>query len=89
MVVIKFLGFVDIIAAIIITLFNFELVPLKIFLSIFLYLILKGLAFRGDFASFTDIGIAIYMLLMLIYPITIITLICSLFLFQKGIFSML
>ena len=91
--IIKLLGLLDIITGIIILLYNFEATSLKIFISFLLYLVIKGLAFRGDSASFADIGIAIYMIFMILMPhsslMTILSIIAAIWMFQKGAISLL
>lgn len=85
MVLVKLMGLTDILAGLIIILFTYDVIGVKFLLVFFLYLLIKGLAFRGDFASFADIGISIYMLFMLITPITVISYIVAVYLFQKGV----
>ncbi len=89
MFIVKFMGILDILTGIALLLFNYGLVSGRFMTSFMAYLILKGVMFKGDLASFIDILIVLYILLMFIYPITILTVIVVLYLFQKGLFSML
>lgn len=83
------MGFLDLLTGFVMLLFNFGLVSGRFMVSFMAYLIIKGLMFKGDIASFIDILIALYIVLMFIYPITIITIIIMLYLFQKGMFSLI
>lgn len=85
--IVKLMGLMDILSGIGIILFNFELISLKFAFAIIIYLLIKGFAFRGDLASIGDFGIAIYMILMMFYPITFLSFIVAIYLFQKGIVS--
>ncbi|MFT4261667.1 MAG: hypothetical protein ACMXX9_04515 [Candidatus Woesearchaeota archaeon] len=89
MFIFKFMGFLDLLTGFVMLLFNFGLVSGRFMVSFMAYLIIKGLMFKGDIASFIDILIALYIVLMFIYPITIITIIIMLYLFQKGMFSLI
>ena len=84
---VKFMGLMDLLSGIVIVLFNFHLISIKFAFAIILYLLIKGIAFRWDLASIGDFGIAIYMLLMLFFPITFLSIIVAIYLFQKGIVS--
>ncbi|MCF7866529.1 hypothetical protein K9L67_04025 [Candidatus Woesearchaeota archaeon] len=91
--IIKLLGLLDLLTGLFILLYNFELLGIKLFISAILYLLIKGLAFRGDTASFTDLGIAIFMILMIFSPhtslLTVLSLITTVWMFQKGAISLL
>jgi len=87
MVVVWLLGFLDILTAVMLILGNFDLVSGKVVSAFVIYLFMKGLIFRGDVASFIDIAIAMYAVIMIFYPITIITIIASIYLLQKGVSS--
>lgn len=83
------MGFLDLLTGISMLLFNFGLVSGRFMLSFFCYLLIKGLMFKGDVASFIDIIIAVYILFMFLNPVTFITIIIMLYLFQKGLFSII
>lgn len=89
MFIVKIMGIMDFLTGIMVILFNYDLIGVKVLLVFLLYILIKGIAFRGDVASFIDLGIAIYMLLMLILPVTILSYIVAIYLFQKGAVSML
>ncbi len=89
MVFVKLMGALDLITGITIILFHYDLIGLRLFLTFTLYLLLKGFMFKGDLASMVDFAVGAYMLLMLILPITILTYICAIYLFQKSISSLI
>jgi hypothetical protein len=89
MILIKLMGFLDLLTAGAIILFNYDILGLRLFISFILYLILKGIMFKGDIASMLDLGIASYMILMIFFPITILSWIAAIYILQKGIVSFL
>ena len=91
--IVKILGILDIIAAILFWLFGmFHIVPSSIILIIAFYLLIKGIIFviSLDAASIIDIVVSILMFISLNFnfPKVIIFLI-AFFLLQKGIISLL
>ncbi|MBM3233659.1 hypothetical protein FJZ19_01045 [Candidatus Pacearchaeota archaeon] len=91
--IIKFLGILDIITAILFWLSGFfHIIPESIMTIFALYLLAKGIFFviSLDIASFIDILIAILIFLsfIVVFPKAIIFLI-TFYLIQKGIFSLL
>ena len=88
MVLVKFMGLLDLATAVIIVLHNYELVAVRLVLSFILFLILKGLMFKGDVASMLDLGIAAYMIIAIFFPITIISWIAALYILQKALVSL-
>lgn len=89
MFLLRVLGVLDILAAAIIMLYTLELVTIRVLISFILYLIIKGLMFKGDFASLIDFLIALYMILMFFTSSFWISLFASLYLLQKGLSSLL
>lgn len=89
MILVKIMGIMDILSGLTIILFTYDLIGLKALLAFLVYLIVKGIAFRGDLASIGDFGISIYMIFMIFLPLPLISFIVALYLFQKGIFSIL
>jgi len=87
MLLVKFMGFLDLFTAIVMVLYNYGLAPTRILFSIILYLILKGLMFKGDVASMLDFAIAGYLVLMIFHPITVITWISAIYILQKSFAS--
>lgn len=92
----KILGFLDIISAIVLFLVGFTKLAIPILLIFAFYMIAKGILFAamsgldaGSFASFVDIAIGVVFYLSVSFTIPkLILSIGSLFLIQKGILSL-
>jgi hypothetical protein len=85
---VKLLGILDLFIAIMI--FAHTNVSKKALLIIGFYLIIKGLLFgiMEDIASYVDIGVGVYVLLMAAgFSLGIFTVIAGLYLIQKGLLS--
>lgn len=89
MVFVKLLGTLDLLAGITLILFQYDLIGMRLFLTFAVYLAFKGFLFKGDVASVIDFAIGAYMVLMLVFPITLITYIAAFYLFQKGAFCLI
>ena len=91
--IVKILGALDILSAILFWLFGmFHIVPSVIITLIAFYLLIKGLFFliSLDFASILDIIVAIIMFISIGFVMpNIIIFLVALFLLQKGIFSII
>ncbi|MGV8163158.1 MAG: hypothetical protein ACP5N2_07545 [Candidatus Nanoarchaeia archaeon] len=87
MIVVRLLGFLDFLTGVMILLYHYDIAGTRIFVSFIMYLLIKGIVFRLDFASFIDITVAIYMIFMFFQPVTVITYIAAIYLFQKSITS--
>lgn len=91
---VKILGFLDIIAALSFISFIFYstgLVSKTLFVIFAFYLILKGLAFsiNRDKISLLDILCGLLAVFFLVIPIKLILIIGSIYILQKGVFSLL
>ena len=82
--IVKFMSLLDIITAIVMILYQYGSVNTRLLITFMAYLILKAFMFRGDFASFLDACIAIYMVFMIFLPISILTWIAAIYLIQKA-----
>jgi hypothetical protein len=87
MVIVKVLGVMDFLTGVMILLFHYDIVSTRLFLSFILYLIIKGLMFRGNLASILDITVAVYMIIMIFLPLGFFTYLAAVYLFQKSISS--
>ncbi len=87
MLLLKIMGLMDILAGITLILYHYELIPLRILIAFLLYLLIKSIVFIGDLASAIELGISIYFIIIIFFPITIFTFIATIYLFQKGITS--
>lgn len=88
MSLVKILGVMDFVAGIAILLGEFEVIPWRFMLPFLAYLIFKGIAFRGSLTSALDMGIGIYIIVMLFWSSTIISVIAAVYLLQKSISSL-
>ena len=90
--IVKFLGTIDILIAILFWVSYFDWISTSILLILAFYLLIKGIIFltSGDIASILDIICAglIFLAISFNLPFIIISLV-SIFLIQKGIFSIL
>ena len=85
--ILKFMGLMDVLTGIMILLFHYALIDTRLLASFILYLGVKAFMFKGDFASFLDAAVAVYMILMIFLPITLLSYIVAIYLFQKGFSS--
>jgi len=90
---VKFLGILDIIAAVIFWSFSFfHLFPKSFLVVSAFYLLIKGLIFvlTGDLISFFDIGCSVFLFLALIFTLPkLLVILVTFFLIQKGVISLL
>jgi hypothetical protein len=85
----KIMGLMDILAGITLILYHYELIPLRFLLASLLYLLIKSIIFIGDLASAIELGISMYFIIIIFFPITIFTYIAAIYLFQKGLTSLI
>ena len=83
--IIKIMSILDIIAAIVMLLYQYGSAKTRLLITFIAYLAIKAFMFRGDFASFLDACLAIYMIIMIFFAIPIITWIAAIYLIQKAI----
>ena len=89
MVLLKFLGLLDIAAAAVMVLSHFELAPWRLGFIFAVYLIFKAIMFFHDFASIADMAAGLYALVLLVgFDVTFLTYIFAIYLAQKGLFSL-
>jgi hypothetical protein len=87
--IVKLMGALDIFTALIIVLFQFQLIHNPLIVSFGFYLLLKGIIFFGDFFSVIDGIIGLYMLFMIAWPIEVFSFIVAGYLVIKGFSSLL
>ena len=87
MLLFKIFGFFDLLTIIFMFLLNFDAVPWRIAIMFAAYLIVKGLIFKGDFASMIDIIIGIYIFFIPLFGWKLLTMIFAIYLGQKAIAS--
>jgi len=64
-----------------------EVIPWRVGLIFASYLIIKGIAFKGDFASYVDMTIGLYMIIIPVFSPTFLTVIFLIYLGQKAFIS--
>lgn len=89
MLLVRILGFMDFLTGVMMLLYQYDIIGTRLLFSFIFYLLAKGIIFRMDFASFVDIVISVYMIFMIFLPITVVTYIAAVYLFQKSLTSML
>jgi len=89
MVLVKIMGFADLLSAFIILLLHFDVVGWRLAIIVAAYLFTKAYAFRGDFASILDGITGLYVLLLMFGLHTFLAYIFVIYLLQKGIMSSL
>ncbi len=87
--IVKLLGFFDLLTAVVLFLLHHNLVGWKIAVFAFVYLVLKAVIFFGDVMSIIDGITAIYIIILVLGLHTSLTYIFIIYLFQKAVFSFL
>jgi hypothetical protein len=85
----KFFGIMDLYSAGVMLMVQIDAAPWRMILTATAWLLLKGILFKGDFASMIDFGIACYHILMLVLPIPFVTYVLVAYLAIKGVLSLL
>ncbi len=84
------LGLIDLMAAVMMLLFHFDILPGKVAFTAAIYLIGKGVAFPKDFASMVDFLVGIYLLGMIVFDFkTLFVYVFTAWLIQKAALSMM
>lgn len=90
MSIIKLFGSLDILTALTLLISQFTDIHSRLIFTAALYLYLKGLLFLDDPASILDIIIGTYCIFIIfVGPVMLLTLPCTIFLLQKGIYSLI
>ncbi len=84
----KFFGLLDVLVAVLLFLAPAHIAPLRLLLGGGLYLIAKGVAFKGDIMSAIDIGIGVVCIISVLLPIKFFCFVVGVYLFLKGFYSM-
>jgi hypothetical protein len=87
--IVKLMGVVDIFTALVIVLFQFNLIYNPLVISLAFYLIMKGIIFFGDFFSIMDAIVGFYMLLMIVWRFETFSFIVAGYLLIKGFVSLI
>lgn len=89
MFLVRFFGFLDILAGMLLLLQLADMAPIRLLFGIVLYLGIKGYMYRGDLFSMIDLGVAVYVFIALFFPITFLSILSAAWLFFKGFYSLL
>jgi|FLOH01.1.fsa_nt_gi hypothetical protein len=87
MLLFKLFGFLDVLTIISMILLTLEIIPWRFGLIFASYLIIKGLIFKGDFNSFVDIIIGVYIIFIPVFSWKLLTTVFAIYLGQKAFFS--
>ncbi len=85
----KLFGFLDFLVAILLFVTPDHIAPIRLLIGAGLYLIAKGVIYKGDLLSAIDLSIGVYCLLAIIFPITFLSFLTGIYLFLKGFYSMI
>jgi hypothetical protein len=86
--ILKFLGILDIISGIVLILSTYDFMYWRIAFLFSVYLILKGVVWRGSIPSFLDLCIGIYLLMSIFFASSFISWIAAGYLWLKALQSM-
>lgn len=88
--ILKIYGLLDLMSAFIILLCSLDMAGIKLPILVMLYLGFKVMLYFGDFASFLDLAVIIYIFFLLLgFSNIVITVLSIVYLAQKGIASLL
>ncbi len=87
--IVKLMGVIDIFTALVIVLFQLNMIHNPLVVSLAFYLIMKGIIFFGDFFSIMDAVVGLYMLFMIAWHFEVISFIVAGYLLVKGFISLI
>jgi len=85
----KLFGFLDFLVAILLFITPDHIAPVRLLIGAGLYLIAKGIIYKGDLLSAIDLFIGVYCLIAILLPITFLSFLLGVYLFIKGFYSMI
>jgi hypothetical protein len=87
--IVKMMGFLDLLAAASILLLHYDVAGWKLALGLAIYLIGKGYALKGSIASILDVVAGFYLIFSIFSSHWLLSYVFALFLAQKGISSLI
>lgn len=87
MLLFKIFGFFDLVTILMMILLQYGGVPWRLAMIFAAYLIIKGIIFKGDFASMIDIVIGVYIIIMPVFSWKFLTIVFAIYLGQKAVIS--
>lgn len=86
----KLFGTLDLLCALLLAVLTWtDASPWRLTLAGAAYLLFKGFLYLGDIGSLIDMGVGVYLLIALIFPVSALSLIFILYLSIKGVWSFL
>jgi len=85
--IVKLLGFGDFLTLLVMVFLHYGTVPWNFGVAAAAYLIIKWYMFRGDIASFIDLFIGVYIILLMMGFSTVLTFIFAIYMAQKIVLS--
>ena len=85
----RFFSIADLAVAISMILLHHSIVPWNIGVACSFYLMIKFYMFRGDIASFIDLFVGVYIILLMLGVQTFLTYLFAGYLIQKGLFGLI
>lgn len=86
---VKLFSVADLCVALSMLLIQYNIIPWNFGVAGAFYLMIKFYMFRGDIASFIDLFVGIYIILLMIGIHTFLTYVFAIYLIQKGIFGLI
>ncbi|MBR9690694.1 hypothetical protein GOV08_03335 [Candidatus Woesearchaeota archaeon] len=88
--IVQIMSIADLLTVAVIVILQYNLLPWNIGVAAALYLTIKWYMFRGDIASFIDLFVGVYIVLLMIgAKILILSIIFSIYLIQKAVFGLI
>ncbi|MGM5480971.1 MAG: hypothetical protein ACQESE_01025 [Nanobdellota archaeon] len=87
MIIIRIFGFLDFLIALLLFLTPDNLAPQRLLIGGALFLITKGIIYKGDLLSTVDMVIGGYCILALFHPFLFLSFLAGAYLFIKGFYS--
>ncbi len=89
MIVVKVFGFLDFLIALLLFLTPDDLAPQRLLIGAALFLIAKGLIYKGDLLSTIDMVVGVYCFIAMFHSVLLLSFIAGAYLFIKGFYSMI
>lgn len=87
--IVKLLGIADLLTVIVMLFLHYAVLPWNFGVAAAVYLMIKFYMFRGDIASFIDLFVGVYIILLMLDVKSFFTFIFVIYLGQKAILSLI
>jgi hypothetical protein len=88
MFLVRLYGFLDMLAGILLFLQLAGIMFSQLFVVAAVYLVAKAILYKGDIFSMIDLGVGVYFLIALLYPLILFNVLGGMWLFFKGFQSL-